>query len=271
MKWKISIIILMMVLGLSLNVSVAQTQDGLIAEYHFDEGSGATVNDTSGNDNDGIIHGANWTTGISGSALSFDGLDDHVTCGTTLTGGVLSEITVEAWINLSNVEEDNWIFYDGSDGEFWLGARTNQTLFFQMKDFQAVFHPIYTDSILVANQWYYVAGVYNGSSTKIYVNGQLEGTSTFSNASPFNPGGAYYPTIGSYSGPSNQLGACLNGTIDEIKVYSRALSAEEILENYQEYAPNGNGGETPGFELGTLLIATTLAFIVTTVIRRKKQ
>ncbi|MFQ6061937.1 MAG: hypothetical protein ACE5J9_02015 [Methanosarcinales archaeon] len=50
----------------------------MVAEWHFDEGSGNIVKDTSGNGNDGTIHGAIWTTGISGKALRFDGNNDYV-------------------------------------------------------------------------------------------------------------------------------------------------------------------------------------------------
>ncbi|GAH26687.1 unnamed protein product, partial [marine sediment metagenome] len=51
--------------------------DGLLAYWNFDEGSGNTAYDSSGN-NDGIINGATWTTGYSGYALDFDGTDDYV-------------------------------------------------------------------------------------------------------------------------------------------------------------------------------------------------
>lgn len=53
----------------------------LQAFYNFDEGSGVIATDSSGNGNNGAINGAIWTTGISGSALSFDGIDDFVDLG----------------------------------------------------------------------------------------------------------------------------------------------------------------------------------------------
>ena len=63
--------------GLSAGVQ-AQSDDGLVAEWHFDEGSGSVVEDSSGNGNDGVIYGATWVDGKYGNALSFDGVDDNL-------------------------------------------------------------------------------------------------------------------------------------------------------------------------------------------------
>ena len=56
----------------------AQSDAGLVAEWHFDEGSGTILRDSSGNGYDGTIYGATWVDGKSGKALSFDGKDDYV-------------------------------------------------------------------------------------------------------------------------------------------------------------------------------------------------
>ena len=57
---------------------VGAADEGLVAEWHFDEGAGSVLADSSGNGNDGAIYGATWTEGVSGSALSFDGNGDYV-------------------------------------------------------------------------------------------------------------------------------------------------------------------------------------------------
>ena len=51
---------------------------GLVGYCNFDEDQGNVAQDLSGNNNNGIIHGASWTNGISGSALNFDGSNDWV-------------------------------------------------------------------------------------------------------------------------------------------------------------------------------------------------
>ncbi|MFQ6062808.1 MAG: hypothetical protein ACE5J9_06490, partial [Methanosarcinales archaeon] len=77
----ISIIIILLFIPILVT---AQTSDnGLVAEWAFDEGKGNIVKDTSGNGNDGTIHGATWVDGKFGKALQFDGVNDYVLLGTT--------------------------------------------------------------------------------------------------------------------------------------------------------------------------------------------
>lgn len=59
-----------------LVTEICSAEDGLIAYWSMNEGSGTTLNDTSGNNNNGTIYGAEWTNGYSNSALSFDGIND---------------------------------------------------------------------------------------------------------------------------------------------------------------------------------------------------
>ncbi len=62
MRVVVGILIIIVLVGLSANV-MAQSDDGLVAEWHFDEGSGSVLHDSSGNGNDGVIHEATWTEG----------------------------------------------------------------------------------------------------------------------------------------------------------------------------------------------------------------
>ena len=77
---------------------IAQASSDAVLIQHFDEGSGTIAKDESGYGNDGIIHGATWTTGISGKALSFDGIDDYIDCGNDASLDIADEITIEAWM-----------------------------------------------------------------------------------------------------------------------------------------------------------------------------
>jgi hypothetical protein len=71
----ISLVVALMLAGTAMGeISI----DGLVGEWHFDEGSGNIAKDSSGNNNDGIIHGAEFDDGKFGKALSFDGVDDYV-------------------------------------------------------------------------------------------------------------------------------------------------------------------------------------------------
>ncbi len=59
---------------------VNASDEGLVAYYSFDEGSGNVLHDLSGNENDGTIYGAKWVDGKYGKALEFDGINDYVDC-----------------------------------------------------------------------------------------------------------------------------------------------------------------------------------------------
>jgi parallel beta-helix repeat protein len=82
--------------------------ESLEAHWPFSEGWGQITNDTSGNDNDGILMPAYpsnvpvWTNGISGYALDFDGLDDYVSVQDDYTLDITDQLTVEAWIRPSD-------------------------------------------------------------------------------------------------------------------------------------------------------------------------
>ncbi|MCK4348903.1 MAG: right-handed parallel beta-helix repeat-containing protein, partial [Thermoplasmatales archaeon] len=80
--------------------------NGLVACWHFDEGSGSIAYDSSDNDNDGIIHGATWTTGVSGKALSFDGVNDYVEVSDDDSLDITDAISIEAWIYRKSASDD---------------------------------------------------------------------------------------------------------------------------------------------------------------------
>jgi|GEM_PF-6758963 len=84
--------------------------DALKASYCLDENSGQTAGDTSGNGNDGYIHGAAWTAGGRfDSALGFDGVSDYVNCGNDPSLQINDEITLDAWVKSSSSAEQSVI------------------------------------------------------------------------------------------------------------------------------------------------------------------
>ena len=74
---------------------------GLVAAYSFDEGTGTTVADASGNGNTGTTANTSWTTGHSGSALSFNGSSSWVTVPDSASLDLTSALTLEAWVKPS--------------------------------------------------------------------------------------------------------------------------------------------------------------------------
>ncbi len=90
-------LILVVFVGFSEN-SNAETEP--IAHWSFDEGEGNIAHDESGNGNDGTLeNNPVWVDGVSGSALHFDGIDEHVQFP-DLISGELADFTVSVWLNV---------------------------------------------------------------------------------------------------------------------------------------------------------------------------
>lgn len=104
-------------------ITVAQqptASPGLVAAYSFNEGSGTTVTDSSGNGNHGTISGADWTTnGRSGSALYFggnDGNNDRVTIPASTSLDLTTNMTLEAWVYPPAVPNWRTVIGKGTSG-----------------------------------------------------------------------------------------------------------------------------------------------------------
>ena len=111
------------------NVADATTPagpSGLVAAYGFDEGSGTTVTDASGNGNNGTITNATWaTSGKYGKALQFNGTSSLVTIPDSASLHLTTGMTLEAWVNPSTVN-GTWrdVIYKGNDN-FYLEGDLN--------------------------------------------------------------------------------------------------------------------------------------------------
>ena len=209
----------------------------LAGEWRFEEGTEGIAVDSSGNENNGIIHGsANWTAGKISSALEFDGLDDYVMIPNSPTLNPAEEITLLAWVNPGVIPQDGWNKiiakpYTNSSSpwqQYALTLHDNQFVF--ELNTEGTKDAIASTETLEPNTWYHVTGTYDGSEMRIYVNAALNGTLPKSGAI------AAYPTdvhigAGIYSDAETEY---INGTVDEVKIYSRALCAEEINADYEE-------------------------------------
>ena len=215
----------------------------IIARYSFNEGSGTTLTDLSGNGHDGTIFGEpQWTTGISGSCLRLDGIDDYIQIDDHEDFIPKAGISVEAWINLDTYGFDpQWIAIihkqgKGSvDDDCWnmsINKSMDNKAFFYTSDAQSTSCMPYTTRPVSIGEWVHLVGTWDGSSTKIYKNGILENSSNCSIASLFNNG------VNVYIGRGEPSGGCyLNGKMDEITIYNYALDSSTIAQNYNDFKP----------------------------------
>lgn len=230
-------IMLIAIPSLSILSVNANTTDGVIASYDFIEGSGTLLSDSSGFGNDGTISGAVWETGISYSALLFDGTNDYVTCGTTLTGSVLTSFTVQAWIRPEVSTGPKYIFYDGSDGEYALSqSGTSCSITAKINGVNEKWTT--AEKSIEFNKWQLVTGVFTGSELRISVNGVQRNSTTVPANGLYNPGGNYYPTIGSYEDASSNHLFQFKGAISGVKVWNHVLTPSEISYEYSSSSQN---------------------------------
>ncbi len=201
--------------------------DGLVGYWKFDDGEGTIAFDSSGYGNNGTINGPVWIGGKYGWALDFDGVNDWVEVPKNPSLNIVNGITVAAWVYLkastvSGVILSSW--WDGTEPDRGIGLSLLPGYFY--------FGVIDDNNCLLVpfsfgiNMWYYLVATWDGSVSKAYVNGVEIGSRS---------------TSGSFTNQNVNLGIgsdinpfawCFNGTIDEVTIYNRALSQEEILGHY---------------------------------------
>jgi hypothetical protein len=215
----------------TVTVQAAQTATGPAAAYGFSEGAGTTTSDASGNGITGQMQGATWTTaGKYGNAVAFNGSNSYIDLGNPSSLQITGSMTWSAWAYATgNLPDDGQIVARSDDYSGWqlkTSADTGNRTFAVAVSPNGTSHTQrYSKTVLSLNTWYHVAGVYNAAAKTldIYVNGVLDdGTLKGAvSSSQFLPN--LNTTIGKRSG-----GLYFKGTIDELRIYTRALSQAEI-------------------------------------------
>jgi hypothetical protein len=219
------------------------TAPTLVAAYNFNEGSGATLTDVSGHNNHGTLtHGPLWTTqGRYGGALIFDGRDDLVSIGDSASLDHATGMTIEAWVQPDRRVGLGAVVIKGTTGSSeWLEALhlggdweqhrpdlsyalfTNQ--FLQKPGLiigvDGRIHTITTGARSYTSGWTHLAGTYDGSYARLYLNGRQVGSRPVRG----NPVASGPLSIGG----SSMWGQYFQGRIDDVRIYSGALTQVQI-------------------------------------------
>jgi PKD repeat protein len=203
---------------------IAPHTRGLVAAYGFEEPSGSEVIDASGNANKGTVSGATRiATDHFGRALKFDGKDDWVTVNATSRLNLTTAMTLEAWVfptTTSGVRDI--LIKEGSTADIynlyarnWRG-RPESNVFLGGKNRVA------EGTALPANRWTHVAGTYDGTTLRLFINGVQTASTPMS--------GPIATSTGPLRIGGNSLwGEFFQGYIDEVRIYNRALTQPEIF------------------------------------------
>lgn len=225
----------------TVSFHVDNEPDQLAAHWAFDEGAGQLARDSSGNGHTGEFSDhSQWGPGIIGTALELDGANDYVSCGDILNGLTLP-FTFTAWVKKNAAVDRTIVSSDESSGTyagFWVhlnsaggvqisvgqnsgsgpGARRSKNS---------------PSGVFTHGEWFHLATVVRGLTDMdilingVNVGGTYDGTGSgfVTNASPFN--------LGTRVGDSGTL----NASIDDIRVYDKALTESEVRSLFPNFAP----------------------------------
>lgn len=214
-----------------------------IGLWHFDEGSGITAYDSTAYNHNGTVYGATWTNGKSGSALSFNGIDNHVSIthdGSLNFNPLTEKYSISFWFSANYIPVGNTrtmirdsLPLEYSKTSYWFDVREYDTTANKGQMLFGIYDSTHANDItsptfISLNQWYHAVGVANTTHLTLYVNGSLIGTTPI--------------TIDNCENTENNLEIGLtenwdgikyfDGKIDEIAVYNKSLTQEEVSELY---------------------------------------
>jgi len=216
-----------LVLGLILTSPAEAADPDLAAYWKFDDGSGTTAFDSSGNGNDGVFVGnPQWVAGKFGGALEFDG-DDYLNCGNGDSLQIQDQITIAFWFQVEAFQNEWEAFLAKSDGAYRASrgdGTGNATHMGASGTSVGGGNGYFNGTVIVTGgQWHHYAATYDGSEGRIYIDGVLDVTSPGTGQINLSSSDLY---IGENSGATGRL---LHGLLDEVRLYSRALTEAEIL------------------------------------------
>jgi hypothetical protein len=202
----------------------------LVGLWLFDEGSGNVVTDSSGNGNDGAINGDfTWDNGKFGGAILASGGGSIDVPVSASLDTVTTAMTMAAWFRIdadsdTGIRRQNaFLLEDQSSSE-----PVPDGFSFRIWTTNGISPGAYGTTELVQGQWYHIAGTYDGSVMKLYVNGVEEGELKTDAGADFN--GEWAGDVGT---PADTLqlkysSESLTGGMDEAVLLNRALTANEI-------------------------------------------
>ncbi len=205
--------------------NLSSLEDGLVLAMNFQnlsslEENDSFVSDVSGNGNDGAVVGASYTdSGKFGKAMSFDGNDNYVDLERNIMG-TTSTFTVSHWIKLNEDQMGKTIFSNGNSRWVTGVADSSAGLGSNYIKFYLTTGTIYSTYSLDIGKWYHVTCSYDNGVGKIYIDGQLDNTETYT--------ATLTADKNNMIGRLSDGGQYFSGQIDEVRVYNRSLSADEI-------------------------------------------
>ena len=225
--------------------------DPLVAHWDLDENAGSLATDRTGRYSGTLANGASWSTGRIGAGVSLDGIDDFIAVPALDVPG--RGLTIAVWVKSTTTGAQRFVSKaDGVDANatYWMLGESDGRLRFQLNA-GGTTTTLTAPAALPVNAWYHAAATYDGSGMRVYLDGvevawaAKEGAIATSSAVPVAIGRS----------PDGAAGTHLAGSIDDVRVYGRALTPGEIAE-LKGSAPVPN--QAPSVSLTTPIDGATL-------------
>ena len=197
--------------------------DGIVAWWRFDDGSGGTAVDATGFGRDGALTAPfpQWqATGQIGGSLRFTGeLNQSVTVGNHASLNPTAAISISAWVHALDWTSNRRVLQKGNtDSQYRLLIEGGELVWHiaNVGRLETALPPV--------NEWFHLAATYDGTRMRVFVNGAQTGTLAATGAIPVTADPLYLGT----KTPASIAGDHLNGSLDDVRIYNRALKVTEI-------------------------------------------
>ncbi len=238
-------------------------EDGLLVHWTFDEGSGNVIGDSSSHDNSGVVYGASWTTGAVNGALDFDGIDDYVQIPNYFSPppshlASLGEGSISVWFKCDSIPTDYGImpifYYGAYDPCLNMPDAANQGLIIEIghspihPESKRIYFTLFTDGCtfpsfcfdsseaVTEGEWHHFVAVVGENYNTGYLDGQklVKKHYNFGNSSysQFFVDVIKHETLWIGRGYWDRNTVFFDGAIDDIRIYNKPLSAQEVQELY---------------------------------------
>lgn len=190
-------------------------------------GSGTAWNDLSGNRNNATLTNGPTFNSANGGSIVFDGVDDYASLSSAIN--LSNTFTLLSWIKTSTLTGGDYIVYgsDANGADNWFGINGNAVNLFATQIADVNNFTLKGGTIASTSIWYFIGATVNVDTVKVYLNG-IEQNSVVK---------AF--TIGAWNSSGNSIGRrgtlsqrYFPGNIANVAIYSRVLTASEILQNY---------------------------------------
>ncbi|NQT16282.1 MAG: FAD-dependent oxidoreductase, partial [Planctomycetes bacterium] len=201
--------------------------EGLVGEWRFDEPAGRLAADTSGQKNHAMLSDGFFVKGVDGTGLALNGQSTTATCPNSSSVCPQEALSIEAWIHLHEPPSSGFPSIVRKEESYALRFAGGRLGFLLWKDGQAA-SLISAKADWSPDAWSHVVATYDGARLRLFVDGREDAASP----KPFQgPIDATTSPLGIGSSGSQHH---FHGILDEVRLYCRALSADEIRASHEK-------------------------------------